>query len=126
MPGEMPKAFRFWSSTTSTCLQNLQVIIEESALGQGNHTDVSTGAAVEVEGVLVESPGKGQRWESKQPRYAWWERGGENAETYPLQKKRHTRSEFFQERCPYCGLAPINMVHSCASARKVLSLCIPF
>jgi asparaginyl-tRNA synthetase len=71
-----------------SCLNNLQVVIDESALVDGSLTGVSTGAAVEVEGALVESPGKGQRWEvqATQVRLV----GAADPEAFPLQKKRHT------------------------------------
>jgi asparaginyl-tRNA synthetase len=71
-----------------SCLNNLQVVIDESALAQDGLVGVSTGAAVEVEGALVESPGKGQRWEVQATDVRLV--GGADPETYPLQKKRHT------------------------------------
>ena len=57
------KGVSFVEVNDGSCLKNLQVVIDESAPAHGNLTGVSTGAAVEVEGALVESPGKGQRWE---------------------------------------------------------------
>jgi asparaginyl-tRNA synthetase len=82
------KGFSFLELNDGSCLKNLQVIVDTSALAQGSLTDASTGAAVEVEGALVESPGKGQRWEvqATQVRLV----GAADPETYPLQKKRHT------------------------------------
>jgi asparaginyl-tRNA synthetase len=49
---------------------------------------VTTGAAVEVAGALVASPGKGQRWELRATQLTLL--GAADADTYPLQKKRHT------------------------------------
>jgi asparaginyl-tRNA synthetase len=82
------KGVSFVELNDGSCLNNLQVVIDESALVDGGLTGVSTGAAVEVEGALVESPGKGQRWEVQagQVRLV----GAADQETYPLQKKRHT------------------------------------
>ena len=82
------KGFSFLELNDGSCLKNLQVIVDTSALAQGSLTDASTGAAVEVEGALVESPGKGQRWEvqATQVRLV----GAADPDTYPLQKKRHT------------------------------------
>ena len=82
------KGVSFLEINDGSCLNNLQVVIDESALVAGSLTGASTGAAVEVEGALVESPGKGQRWEvqATQVRLV----GAADAETYPLQKKRHT------------------------------------
>jgi asparaginyl-tRNA synthetase len=45
-----------------------------------------TRAAFRVMGDLVESPGKGQRWEVKGNEVSIW---GKSGEDYPLQKKRH-------------------------------------
>jgi asparaginyl-tRNA synthetase len=82
------KGVSFVELNDGSCLNNLQVVIDESALVDGSLTGVSTGAAVEVEGALVESPGKGQRWEvqATQVRLV----GAADPEAFPLQKKRHT------------------------------------
>jgi asparaginyl-tRNA synthetase len=78
------KGVSFLEINDGSSLQNLQAVI---AADEGL-TGVSTGAAVEIEGALVESPGKGQRWEvqATQVRLV----GAADPETYPLQKKRHT------------------------------------
>jgi asparaginyl-tRNA synthetase len=82
------KGVSFLEINDGSSLNNLQAVIAESALADGSLTGVSTGAAVEVEGALVESPGKGQRWEvqATQVRLV----GAADPDTYPLQKKRHT------------------------------------
>jgi asparaginyl-tRNA synthetase len=82
------KGVSFLEINDGSSLNNLQAVIAESALAEGSLTGVSTGAAVEVEGALVESPGKGQRWEvqATQVRLV----GAADPDTYPLQKKRHT------------------------------------
>jgi asparaginyl-tRNA synthetase len=82
------KGVSFLEINDGSSLNNLQAVIAESALADGSLTGVSTGAAVEVEGTLVESPGKGQRWEvqATQVRLV----GAADPDTYPLQKKRHT------------------------------------
>src|SRR5918992_2615914 len=82
------KGVSFLELNDGSCLKNLQIVIDESAAVDGSFAGVSTGAAVEVEGALVESPGKGQRWEvqATQVRLV----GSADPETYPLQKKRHT------------------------------------
>jgi asparaginyl-tRNA synthetase len=91
------KGVSFLELNDGSSLQNLQAVIAESALADGSLTGVSTGAAVEVEGTLVESPGKGQRWEvqATQVRLV----GAADPETYPLQKKRHT-DEFLRSIAP--------------------------
>jgi asparaginyl-tRNA synthetase len=82
------KGVSFLELNDGSSLNNLQAVIAESALADGSLAGVSTGAAVEVEGTLVESPGKGQRWEvqATQVRLV----GAADPDTYPLQKKRHT------------------------------------
>ncbi len=82
------KGVSFVELNDGSCLKNLQIVIDESAPAHDNLTGVSTGAAVEVEGALVESPGKGQRWEvqATQVRLV----GAADPETYPLQKQRHS------------------------------------
>jgi asparaginyl-tRNA synthetase len=82
------KGFSFLEVNDGSCLNNLQVIVDESVPAFGMLKDVATGAAVEIEGALVESPGKGQRWELKASALRLL--GPADPENYPLQKKRHT------------------------------------
>lgn len=82
------KGFSFLELNDGSCLKNIQVVIDEAALARESLTGVSTGAAVEVEGGLVESPGKGQRWEVQATHVRLV--GAADPETFPLQKKRHT------------------------------------
>jgi hypothetical protein len=49
---------------------------------------LTTGSSVEISGKLVESPGKGQRVELQGETVTIY--GAADAETYPLQKKRHS------------------------------------
>lgn len=82
------KGFSFLELNDGSCLKNLQVIVDETVPDYGQLHTVATGAAVEVAGALVASPGKGQQWEVRASR--WSLLGGADQETYPLQKKRHT------------------------------------
>jgi asparaginyl-tRNA synthetase len=82
------KGFSFLELNDGSCLKNLQVLVNESASTQDRLTGVSTGAAVEVEGALVASPGKGQRWEVQANHVRVL--GAADPETFPLQKKRHS------------------------------------
>jgi asparaginyl-tRNA synthetase len=82
------KGFSFLELNDGSSLKNLQVLVDESTAAHGSLTGVSTGAAVEVEGALVESPGKGQRWEVQATHVRLL--GLADPETYPMQKKRHT------------------------------------
>ena len=82
------KGFSFLELNDGSCLTNLQVIVDESSSGYESMAEVATGAAIEVQGTLVASPGKGQRWEVQASHTALL--GVADPETYPLQKKRHT------------------------------------
>jgi asparaginyl-tRNA synthetase len=82
------KGFSFLEINDGSCLKNLQVIIDESVPAYENLKAVVTGAAVEVEGTLIASLGKGQQWEVRATEVRLI--GTADPETYPLQKKRHT------------------------------------
>jgi asparaginyl-tRNA synthetase len=82
------KGFSFLELNDGSCLKNLQVIVDEGLPSFAQLKDVSTGAALEVEGALVESPGAGQAWEVRAA--ALQLLGTADPESYPLQKKRHT------------------------------------
>jgi asparaginyl-tRNA synthetase len=82
------KGFSFLEINDGSCLKNLQVIVDETVPAHASLRAVTTGAAVAVEGTLVASPGKGQQWEMRATDVRLI--GATEAETYPLQKKRHT------------------------------------
>ncbi|HEY7841616.1 MAG TPA: asparagine--tRNA ligase, partial [Gammaproteobacteria bacterium] len=81
------KEFSFLELNDGSCLGNLQVIVDAGSAGYEAIHGINTGAAVRVHGDLVESPGKGQRWELRASRV---ELLGPAPEDYPLQKKRHS------------------------------------
>jgi len=89
------KGFSFIEVNDGSSMAGLQVVMNadlpdyESVVKR-----LSTGASVEVSGVLVPSPGKGQRIEVKADSIIVY--GEADAETYPLQKKRHS-FEFLRE-----------------------------
>lgn len=78
----------FVAVNDGSSLDSLQVIAK-SELGEYESvvSELSTGASVRVEGVLVESPGEGQRVELEASKV---ELVGQAASDFPLQKKRHT------------------------------------
>ena len=82
------KGFSFLEINDGSCLANIQCIVDEALPDYAVIKDVNTGAAVDVRGELVESPGKGQKWEVRAASLSLL--GGADAETYPLQKKRHS------------------------------------
>lgn len=82
------KKFAFIELNDGTTLKNFQIIANSD---MENYLDVmskiSTGAALEIEGQLVESPGKGQKFELKADSINVV---GTCDSDYPLQKKRHS------------------------------------
>jgi asparaginyl-tRNA synthetase len=88
------KDFSFIELNDGSSLRNLQVIAKEDVLR--NYADIqrlNTGASIVVEGALVPSQGKGQKWELVARDI---EIVGGADESYPLQKKGHT-PEFLRE-----------------------------
>ena len=81
------KAFSFIELNDGSCLANIQVIVDSNLDNYADVVKLSTGAAISVTGKLVESPGKGQKWEIQAITV---EVIGTAPEDYPLQKKRHT------------------------------------
>jgi asparaginyl-tRNA synthetase len=83
------KGFSFVEVNDGSSLASLQAVLDanlpdyESILKR-----LGTGASVEIDGVLTESPGKGQKIEMKAAAVTVY--GEADPETYPLQKKRHS------------------------------------
>jgi len=67
---------------------DLQVVLDEGVVSPEVVATITTGACISAEGDLVASPGKGQSVELKA--VAIKVHGGAPAESYPLQKKKHT------------------------------------
>ncbi len=82
------KGFAFIELNDGSCLKNLQCIIDEGTQAWNSLEGVNTGAAVSVTGNLVESPGKGQKWEVHAETMQVF--GLADPATFPLQKKRHS------------------------------------
>lgn len=82
------KQFAFIELNDGSCLANIQVILQNDLPNYSEIIEkVSTGAALKVQGKLVESPGKGQNIEIAAQEI---EIIGLCDESYPLQKKRHS------------------------------------
>jgi len=89
------KEFAFVEVNDGSSMANLQVVLNPDLADYATVVkQLNTGASVEVEGVLVESPAKGQRIELKASSAKVF--GEADPETYPLQKKRHS-FEFLRE-----------------------------
>ncbi|MDL2313920.1 asparagine--tRNA ligase [Desulfovibrio sp. OttesenSCG-928-C14] len=82
------KGLSFLEINDGSCLANLQVLIDATSPAFAALEGVQTGASVSVLGALVESPGKGQKWELAATDLLLY--GNAPADTYPLQKKRHS------------------------------------
>lgn len=83
------KEFTFVEVNDGSCLKGIQVVLgQDLADYEAIAKQLDTGAAIAVEGKLVESPAKGQRVELQAAAVEIV--GGADPEQYPLQKKRHS------------------------------------
>jgi asparaginyl-tRNA synthetase len=80
------KSFSFLELNDGTCLANLQIVADADIPGYEAMAKITTGASVEVRGMLVPSPAPGQQWELQATAIKLL---GEAPEDYPLQKKGH-------------------------------------
>ncbi len=82
------KGLSFIDLTDGSCLSGIQVVAESSLPEYAEHVaPLRTGCSISVDGELVASPGKGQRFEVKASRIILI---GDVTDDYPLQKKRHS------------------------------------
>jgi len=81
------KDFSFLEINDGSCLENIQAIVDHDTVGYSNIANASTGASVAIQGALVASPGKGQRWEIRARELSII---GLCPDDYPMQKKRHS------------------------------------
>lgn len=82
------KEVSFLDVSDGSCLSGIQVVANPATEGYDAVVrHLSTGSAVAVDGLLVDSPGKGQRYEVHATRV---ELVGAAGPEYPLQKKRHS------------------------------------
>ena len=87
-------AVSFVQINDGSTLSDLQIVVEKSSPAYSLVESLSTGCSVSVEGELVESLGKGQKYEVHAGRLEVL--GYADPDAYPLQKKRHTL-EFLRE-----------------------------
>lgn len=81
------KNFSFMEINDGSCLKNIQVVADIKLENYKEIEKLTTGSAVSVKGKIVESPGKGQKWEINADEVKIISLADE---TYPLQKKRHS------------------------------------
>lgn len=82
------KDFSFVEINDGSSLANLQCIVDAGTQAANSLGEANTGAAIEVRGELVPSPGKGQKWEVRAREVKVF--GHADPEAFPLQKKRHS------------------------------------
>jgi len=81
--------FSFIEVNDGSCLANIQILAEKTLANyEGDVARLHPGCSIAVEGVLSQSPGKGQSVELKAETLALL--GWADPERYPLQKKRHS------------------------------------
>ncbi len=88
------RAVTFVQVNDGSTLRDLQVVVGEDSPAYSVVNSLTTGCSVSVTGNVVESQGKGQRFEIQAQEVQLI--GSAEPETYPLQKKRHT-PEFLRE-----------------------------
>ena len=88
------KSVSFIQVSDGSTLTDIQVVADEALPGYDIVESLTTGCSVSVMGTLVESPGKGQKYEVQAKQIELI--GSSDPESYPLQKKRHT-PEFLRE-----------------------------
>lgn len=88
------KGVTFIELNDGSQLRNLQLVLESGAVPEETLLQITTGASIEAEGLLVESPAPGQPVEVKVKQVTVY--GAADPATYPLQKKRHS-FEFLRE-----------------------------
>lgn len=84
----------FLAVNDGSCIHNMQVVLDVVNFDQNLLQDLTTGASVAIIGKLVQSMGKGQQVEILAHEVELY--GKADAETYPLQPKRHSM-EFLRE-----------------------------
>ena len=87
------KDFSFIEVNDGSSLRNLQIIARDTLPNYADVQRLATGSSIIAQGPLVESQGKGQKWELVADKIDLI--GGAD-ESYPLQKKGHT-PEFLRE-----------------------------
>lgn len=110
----------FFELSDGSSLKNLQIIIDKEKYDLNKEIDrLSTGASATITGILVASPGKNQSVELQGQSIIV--EGESPAETYPLQKKRHS-FEFLRE---IAHLRPrTNTFGAIARVRNTLSFAV--
>ena len=89
------KNVQFVALNDGSTIKNIQIVIDLAKFTEDELKPITTGASLHVEGLLVESQGKGQSCEIQADLIEIY--GTADPEAYPLQKKGHTL-EFLREK----------------------------
>ena len=87
------KEYGFIDFYDGTCFKSVQLVYDNTLSSFDAIQKLRVGSAIEVEGILKESPAKGQTFEIQVTNLTLL---GDSPEDYPIQPKRHTR-EFLRE-----------------------------
>ena len=118
-PGVSSRNVSFVQINDGSTLNDIQVVVDETLPSYSQVESLATGSSVGVVGTLVESPGKGQRYELQAKQLEVM--GAADPDTYPLQKKRHTL-EYLRE---IAHLRPrTNTLGAMARVRNTMSFAI--
>ena len=86
---------RFIALNDGSTINNIQCVVDFENFGEDLLKQISTGAALKISGVLVESQGRGQKVEIQVSDI--FVHGAADPETYPIQPKKHSL-EFLREK----------------------------
>lgn len=81
------KTFSFLEINDGSCLENIQIIVNDHLTNYSEIHALTTGSAVSVTGDLIQSIGKGQQWEIEANDIYIYNTA---PDSFPLQKKRHS------------------------------------
>ena len=86
---------RFIALNDGSSLKSLQCVVDFESMEEGLLKQINTGAALQIQGTLVESQGRGQHVEIQVGHLEIL--GGADPDHYPIQPKKHTM-EFLREQ----------------------------
>ena len=89
------RANRFIALNDGSTIENLQCVVDFEQLDESVLKQITTGAALHLQGTLVESQGSGQQLELQAEEITVL--GSSDAESYPIQPKKHSL-EFLREK----------------------------
>lgn len=110
---------RFIALNDGSTIENVQVVVDFENTSEELLKRITTGAALEIHGTVVESQGKGQSIEVQSTKIEIL--GDSNPETYPIQPKKHS-FEFLRENAHL--RVRTNVFGAIMRVRSVLSFAI--